>query len=109
MLGKHNVKMIDFWTLDVEGSEIMVLNSFDWERFPIHVLVVENDKHEEIDKPIRHKILSENEFELRGQLSFNELWVNPKNARKGINERAIGWHQVTDYISGLEDLIKINN
>lgn len=104
MLEDHKIEMIDFWTLDIEGAEMMVLKTYDWKRFPVHVLVIENDKNEEVDRPIRHGILRENGFELRGLLANNELWVNPKNARTGIQERVVGWHQESNYLTGLEKL-----
>lgn len=96
-LANRGIKHIDFWTLDVEGAEFSVLNSFDWGATTVHVLVVENDKDEAKEKKRRHEFLVDKGFELRGQLTVNELWVNPKNARENMQERAVMF-QGFDYL-----------
>ncbi|GMH38282.1 hypothetical protein BSKO_06166 [Bryopsis sp. KO-2023] len=101
-LEKLGVKHIDFWTLDVEGAEWSVLNTFDWEAVSIHVLVIENDKDEAVEKPRRHKLLKSKDFELRGTLVNNELWVNPKNARSGMEERVVMWEGSAYMNNGIE-------
>lgn len=100
-LERFGVKHIDFWTLDVEGAEWSVLTTFDWEAVSIHVLVIENDKDEAVEKPRRHKLLKSKNFELRGRLANNELWVNPKNARPGMEERVVMWEGSAYMLNGV--------
>lgn len=97
-LAKLGITHIDFWTLDVEGAEWSVLSTFDWDAVSIHVLVIENDKNEAVEKPRRHELLKSKNFELRGTLVNNELWVNNDNARPGVKERAVMWDG-SDYLS----------
>lgn len=40
---RFGVDTIDLWTLDVEGGELSVLETVDWERLRVGVLVVETD------------------------------------------------------------------
>lgn len=40
-LGKHDVSVIDYLSLDVEGHELSVLKGFNWEKVRINVMTVE--------------------------------------------------------------------
>lgn len=40
---RFGVDTIDLWTLDVEGGELSVLQTVDFERLRVGVLVVETD------------------------------------------------------------------
>ena len=42
LLRRIGLPHIDFWSLDVEGAEMMVLRSMDW-TIPVHVLMVETN------------------------------------------------------------------
>jgi FkbM family methyltransferase len=43
LLDKHGIREIDYCSIDVEGGELAILSEFDFERFPIKVLTVENN------------------------------------------------------------------
>jgi hypothetical protein len=43
MLDEHGVTRINFFSLDVEGAELKVLETFDFEKVKIDVLMVETD------------------------------------------------------------------
>eukprot|EP00210_Caulerpa_lentillifera_P000910 g880.t1 len=77
MLREAGVDHIDFWTLDVEGAEFIVLNTFDWEHVAVHVLVIENDKDEAVEYPRRHEFLTSKGMQFVSQFYINELWFNP--------------------------------
>ena len=40
---KLGIKHIDFFSLDVEGSELTVVESIDWTRVKIDVMLIENE------------------------------------------------------------------
>lgn len=46
ILGKFGVKEIDFWSLDVEGAELQVLQTFDFSSVRINVVCIEADGHD---------------------------------------------------------------
>lgn len=40
------IKRVDLWVLDVEGAELDVLQSHDFKKNPVHVLVIERNVHD---------------------------------------------------------------
>eukprot|EP00210_Caulerpa_lentillifera_P000919 g889.t1 len=78
MLREAGVDHVDFWTLDVEGAEFTVLDTYDWEKVPVHVIIIENDKDQQSEHDRRHKLLTSKGMEYGGTIYNNELWVNPK-------------------------------
>ena len=40
LLERAGVERIDFWSIDVEGGELMVLETMDWE-IPVHTIFIE--------------------------------------------------------------------
>jgi hypothetical protein len=83
VLEKSNIKYIDFFSIDVEGGEEVVLNTMNF-NIPIYVICIELDGHN-IDKDERcRKILSDNGFIFDRRLNINEFWVNHNYFRKNI-------------------------
>ena len=41
IIRRSGLTHIDFWSLDVEGSELMVLSTMDWASIPVHYVLVE--------------------------------------------------------------------
>jgi len=79
ILHKTNIKRIDFWSLDVEGSEYEALETMDWS-IPVYLICIE------IQTPERKKqcndILIANGFKFTGTFAHNEIWINPAHRRK---------------------------
>ncbi len=83
-LGKYlklgGVTHIDLWSLDVEGSELRVMQSFDWDHIHVGVVVIEQnpsfgDRALEANRSylrsrgfVKHSLIGE----------MNEFWVNNK-------------------------------
>ena len=42
-LALHGIQHIDFFSLDVEGAELVVLDTIDWHRLTVDVMMVERD------------------------------------------------------------------
>jgi FkbM family methyltransferase len=74
----HNAEIskIDFWSLDVEGSEYEVLKTMDWD-IPVRVLCMEvcGGDNESMNEKCR-EILRQNGFVYDGDATHNELWIN---------------------------------
>lgn len=82
VLQMFGLTYIDFFSLDVEGAELKVLQTLDLSAVRINVMVVEQDGHNpEKDEAVRALLLA-NEFELdermRGDRAAgkNEWFVN---------------------------------
>lgn len=81
---------IDFFSLDVEGSELDVLETFDW-RIHVNLIMIEinaeNETNEnnkwgeyfnlELSKKCR-KLLKEKEFNFMQRIGGNDIWINKK-------------------------------
>ena len=83
ILHENGIKRIDLLSLDVEGSEEVVLETMDWS-IPVHVIVIEaniqtsptgQEGHER-----KHRIMLQAGFQLMMIHVVDEWWVNPKNA-----------------------------
>jgi FkbM family methyltransferase len=83
ILQKSNIKYIDFLSIDVEGGELVVLQTLDFS-VPIYVVCIELDGHNpEKDEKCR-TILAKNGFAYKTRFSINEFWTNDKYFRKDI-------------------------
>lgn len=70
-------------TIDVEGGELVVLETFDF-RIPVYVVCIELDGHNvEKDEKCRAK-LREQGFSFKKRISINEFWVNDGYFRKSV-------------------------
>lgn len=45
LLEKHNIKLVDFLSIDTEGSELDILQSINFAKVKIHVICVENNDY----------------------------------------------------------------
>lgn len=80
---EKGIKYIDFFSLDVEGGELDVLKTIDWNNITIYLICIELDGHnEEKDEKCR-QILIDNGFILKIRM-INEFWINPNYFRKNI-------------------------
>ena len=81
IIKKSNMKYIDLFTIDVEGGELVVLETMDFS-IPIYLICIELDGHNiEKDDKCR-KILIEQGFVLKKRLAINEFWINENYFRK---------------------------
>jgi FkbM family methyltransferase len=81
---RENITYIDFFSLDVEGGELDVLNTINWSAVSMYLMCIELDGHnKEKDKKCR-EILIKNGFEFKAKLCINEFWINPNYSRKDL-------------------------
>jgi len=80
IIEQSQYKYIDLLSIDVEGAELVVLQTFDF-KIPVYVIVIELDEsNPEKDFKCR-KLLQENGFTFKKRLCLNEFWVNDSYAR----------------------------
>jgi FkbM family methyltransferase len=81
ILKRSQIKYIDFMTIDVEGVEQVVLETFDFS-IPVYVIAIELDNHNpEKDEKCRYMLRS-NGFTFKKRITSNEFWVNETYFRK---------------------------
>ena len=73
ILNKNN--LIDYLSIDVEGGEMEILESIDFDFYNIKVISVENNKPEEI---VFDKLLKRKGFEYADKLGVDEIFYNKK-------------------------------
>ena len=77
LLVKHDIKKIDFISLDVEGYEISVLNGFDIEKYKPNYIMIETTTFDNRRKVI-FDYMSEREYSIVDELSCNDVLFAPK-------------------------------
>ena len=84
LLKQYGIKRVDLFSLDVEGAEEIVLDTFDWS-IPVHVIVIESHDYNSPTGPEgherKHRILMEKGFKFLMFHMYDEWWVNPANER----------------------------
>lgn len=81
---EKDIKFIDFFSLDVEGGELDVLNTIDWDNISIYLICIEIDGHNEEKNKKCKQILMDNGFIFKVKMTINEFWLNPNYFRKNI-------------------------
>lgn len=72
---KFNVKEIDYCSIDIEGGEHSILEKFDFSKYPIKVLSLENNKPNE-DK---YNLFLENKgYKFIDYVGVDEIWYNER-------------------------------
>lgn len=83
VLEKSNIKYIDFFSIDVEGGEEVVLSTMNF-NIPVYVICIELDGcNAEKDERCR-QILMKHGFIFDRRMNINEFWVNPLYHRKDL-------------------------
>jgi FkbM family methyltransferase len=71
ILEKHKLYYIDFCSIDTEGSEYKILKDFNFEKFFIKVIMVENNYHN--DKV--PSLLKSKGYELINEISVDQIFI----------------------------------
>ena len=78
MLKKNNVDKIDFFNIDIEGHELEVLKTIDFNYFKIKVICIEIISHEK-NINIREKkilqFLKKKQYKLKYKFGINYVFV----------------------------------
>jgi FkbM family methyltransferase len=86
ILKNENIKYIDLFSLDVEGAELEVLETMDWD-IPVYLIVIEISAWGKAGKEMVEKcrqLLTKNNFTLDLKNGLDEVWINNNYFRKDI-------------------------
>lgn len=75
ILKKHNIKNIDFISIDTEGGELDILKGINFEFFKVKAITIENNYSE----PNILRWMQKNGFYRIGYMSKDEIYFHPKN------------------------------
>ncbi|MCX6990466.1 MAG: FkbM family methyltransferase [Chlamydiae bacterium] len=82
LLRKNDVFHIDFLSIDIEGGELDVLKTIDFDQFDIEFVVIENNyRNQEIPD-----FLIAKGYELVANTGWDDVFKKPNRARSNLNE-----------------------
>lgn len=74
ILDLHDVKVVDYLSIDTEGSEYQILSSLDFNRFRVNIISVENNYPHEFARV--HDHLIKNRMFHHGRIIGDEIYVH---------------------------------
>jgi FkbM family methyltransferase len=77
LLSTIDIKKVDFFSIDVEGGELEVLHTFDW-NIPVYIVLIEINQDLDKNQKCRDFLISKG-FEFDMEIGCNEVWINKKN------------------------------
>jgi len=83
ILKKSDFNYIDFMIIDVEGSEMSLLESIDFS-FPIFCIIIEAHSNQQEKNKIFGEYLKKNGFTFKERQRGNEVWLNHNYFRKNL-------------------------
>ena len=81
ILSNSKFEYIDFMFIDVEGSELLLLESIDF-NFPIFCIIIEAHSTEQEKNKIFGEFLKKHGFTYKERQRGNEIWINHNYFRK---------------------------
>ena len=105
ILKNSKFEYIDFMVIDVEGSELSLLKSIDF-NFPIFCIIIEAHSNEQEKNKIFGDYLKENGFTFKERQRGNEIWLNLNYFRKHLFNCAIRKNH-TDIKKSNEEINKL--
>jgi|TARA_B110000211_G_C14021455_1_gene527882 hypothetical protein len=103
ILKAAGVRYVDFWSLDVEGAELEVLQGMDWS-VPVRVLLIERNQHDrQIDA-----LLKLRGFDYVREQRGNRVYANPgfEAAVAALGGRKKGMHGASANIGVYDHLAR---
>ena len=70
-------RTVDFWSLDIEGGECKVLESTDFQKLQVGILMIEMNKGREHINCI-HSLMERNGFQDIGRTQLDHVFINPQ-------------------------------
>lgn len=83
ILHHANISHIDFLSIDVEGGELLVLQSIDWPAVEIYVICIELDGTNPAKDEACREILRSQGFTFQLFLGNNDIWLNTAYSKRG--------------------------
>lgn len=77
ILAKFGVHQLDFWSLDVEGGEMQVLQTFDFDAVTISVICLEADGHSPAKDEAVVEFMKSKGYHYYGHIDRNDWFTHP--------------------------------
>jgi FkbM family methyltransferase len=81
ILARSGISYIDLAFIDVEGAELVVLETMDFD-IPVYIIVIELDGSNVVKDTACRDLLLLNNFSFDRRLGLNEIWINHNYFRK---------------------------
>lgn len=88
----HAPPVIDYWSLDTEGSELAILKSFPFNKYSFKVLTVEHNHHLPIRDAIR-RLMYGNRYVLIREMGIDDCFIR-EDVLQGAVRRKWNWRRV---------------
>ena len=75
LISAFNVKEIDYCSIDIEGGEMSIIEKFDFSKYPIKVISIENREPNENQYNV---ILEKQNYKFLDCVGVDEIWYNHK-------------------------------
>jgi len=82
LLERCNISYIDLFILDVEGGELSVLETINFNKVEIYLFCIELDNSDPNKDNKCREILRNNNFILCDKFCINEFWINNSYSKK---------------------------
>lgn len=80
------LETIDLLSVDVEGGELEVLMTINWEKVNIHLILIELDGYEQEKDDACRNILVQHGFRFDRRIGNNDLWENLRFSDTAVTE-----------------------
>jgi len=93
-------RTVDFWSLDIEGGECKVLESTDFQKLQVGILMIEMNKGREHINCI-HSLMERNGFQDIGRTQLDHVFINPQYMQErglSLPEHIDGMHRYSNRI-----------
>ena len=93
-------RTVDFWSLDIEGGECKVLESTDFQKLQVGILMIEMNKGREHINCIR-SLMERNGFQDIGRTQLDHVFINPQYMQErglSLPEHIDGMHAYSNRI-----------
>jgi FkbM family methyltransferase len=78
IINNLNIKKIDLFSIDVEGGELGILKTMNW-NIPVYIVLIELDGHNKDKDSNCREILLNNGFIYNSRIGLDEVWINENN------------------------------
>jgi FkbM family methyltransferase len=75
LLDKHNLKKIDFCTIDTEGGEFEILKTIDFDKYDIKIILIENNYNETKIK----EFLKNKDYTIVTRIGVDDVYIKNNN------------------------------
>ena len=81
LISNLDLTKVDLFSIDVEGGELEVLKTFDW-NIPVYIILIEMTSYDEEKNELCREIMRKNNLEFDMIIGCNEVWINKNNEKK---------------------------